>query len=83
MSERKDKKGDRVLRCDECENLIADALDGTLSAADAAALERHKAECPLCMQMFRETEQGRNWMQYLVGARDPARASQKDPCPDQ
>jgi hypothetical protein len=66
MSERKDKKGDRVLRCDECENLIADALDGTLSAADAAALERHKAECPLCMQMFRETEQGRNWMQYLV-----------------
>ena len=28
----------RVLRCDEWENLLADALDGTLSAADAAAL---------------------------------------------
>jgi hypothetical protein len=66
MSERKDKKGDRVLRCDECENLIADALDGTLSAADAAALERHKVECALCTQMLRETEQGKNWMQYLV-----------------
>jgi hypothetical protein len=66
MSERKDKKGERVLRCDECENLIADALDGTLSAADAAALERHKAECALCTQMFKETEQGKNWMQYLA-----------------
>jgi hypothetical protein len=68
MSERKDKKGElnRVLRCDECENLIADALDGTLSAADAAALERHKAECAQCTQLFKETEQGKNWMQYLA-----------------
>jgi hypothetical protein len=68
MSERKDKKGDpnRVLRCDECENLIADAIDGTLSAADAAALERHQAECVQCTQLFKETEQGKNWMQYLT-----------------
>ena len=27
----------RVLRCDEWESLIADALDGALNAADAAA----------------------------------------------
>jgi hypothetical protein len=70
MSERKDKNPSgvpaRVLRCDECENLLADALDGMLSAADAAALERHQAECPLCAQMYKETEQGRNWMQYLA-----------------
>jgi hypothetical protein len=68
MSERKDKKGDpnRVLRCDECENMIADAIDGTLSPADMAALERHKAECAQCTQLYKETEQGKNWMQYLA-----------------
>ncbi len=56
----------RVLRCDEWENLLADALDGTLSAADAAAFTRHHRECALCAQMLKETEQGRSWMKYLA-----------------
>jgi hypothetical protein len=56
----------RVLRCDEWENLLADALDGTLSAADAAAFTRHQRECALCAQMLKETEQGRSWMKYLA-----------------
>src|SRR5579859_726023 len=56
----------RVLRCDEWENLLADALDGTLSAADAAAFARHHRECVLCAQMLKETEQGRSWMKYLA-----------------
>jgi Putative zinc-finger len=56
----------RVLRCDEWENLLADALDGTLSAADDAAFTRHHRECALCAQMLKETEQGRSWMQYLA-----------------
>ena len=30
----------RTLRCDEWENLLADALDGTLSVADQAAFTR-------------------------------------------
>jgi hypothetical protein len=56
----------RVLRCDEWESLLADALDGTLSAADAAAFTRHHRECVLCAQMLKETEQGRSWMKYLA-----------------
>ena len=56
----------RVLRCDEWENLIADALDGTLSAADAAAFDRHQAECALCAQMLKETQQGKAWIEYLA-----------------
>ena len=56
----------RVLRCDEWENLIADALDGTLPAADAAAFARHHAECALCAQMLKETQQGKAWIEYLV-----------------
>src|SRR5277367_478100 len=70
MSEREQNKqlGEpgRVLRCDEWENLLADALDGTLSAADAAAFSRHHRECALCAQMLKETEQGRAWMEYLA-----------------
>jgi hypothetical protein len=56
----------RVLRCDEWENLIADALDGTLPAADAAAFARHHAECALCAQMLKETQQGKAWIEYLT-----------------
>jgi hypothetical protein len=70
MSEREENKplgeSARVLRCDEWENLLADALDGTLSAADAAAFTRHHRECVLCAQMLKETEQGRSWMKYLA-----------------
>jgi hypothetical protein len=56
----------RALRCDEWENLLADALDGTLSALDQAAFTRHQNECALCAQMFKETDQGKAWMQYLT-----------------
>src|SRR6202000_1250529 len=56
----------RTLRCDEWENLLADALDGTLSVADQAAFTRHQNECALCAQMFKETDQGKAWMQYLT-----------------
>jgi anti-sigma factor RsiW len=59
MSEREQNKplGEtaRVLRCDEWENLLADAVDGTLNAADAAAFTRHHRECALCAQMLKET----------------------------
>jgi hypothetical protein len=70
MSEREQKKPSggpgRVLRCDEWENLIADALDGTLTAADAAAFTRHHSECALCAQMLKETQQGKSWLEYLA-----------------
>ncbi len=70
MSEREQKKPSgslgRVLRCDDWENLIADALDGTLTAADAAAFHRHHSECPLCAQMLKETQQGKSWLEYLA-----------------
>jgi len=56
----------RTLRCDEWESLLADALDGALSAADQAAFTRHQNDCALCAQMFKETDQGKAWMQYLA-----------------
>jgi hypothetical protein len=60
-----EKKLGRVLRCDEWEALIADALDGTLAADDSAAFARHHSECALCGQMLRETRQGLAWMEHL------------------
>jgi hypothetical protein len=70
MSEREQNKPsgkpDRVLRCDEWENLIADALDGTLNESDAAAFRRHQGDCVLCAQMWKETHQGKAWMEYLT-----------------
>jgi hypothetical protein len=82
MSEREGNKPSgqpgRVLRCDEWESLIADALDGTLSAADAAAFARHHGECTLCAQMLKETQQGKAWMEYLaVEPEVPAELLQK------
>jgi hypothetical protein len=55
----------RILGCDEWESMLADAMDGTLSAADQAAFDRHGKDCAQCSQMFKETEQGRAWLQYL------------------
>jgi hypothetical protein len=46
--------------------MIADALDGTLNQADAAAFTRHQGECVLCAQMAKETQQGKAWMEYLA-----------------
>src|SRR3984957_875473 len=70
MSEREQNKplgeSGRALRCDEWENLLADALDGTLTPADQAAFTRHQNECALCGQMLKQTEQGRSWMKYLA-----------------
>jgi hypothetical protein len=73
MSEREPNTGKpgRGLRCDEWENLLADALDGTLTAADAAAFTRHRGECALCAQMFKETQQGKAWMEYLAVEPEP------------
>ncbi len=73
MSEREQNTGERktgatgrVLRCDQWEDMIADGLDGTLSEADAAAFARHQVECALCAQMWKETHQGKAWMEYLA-----------------
>jgi Putative zinc-finger len=60
------KGPEREFGCDEWESLLADAMDGTLSAADQGAFDRHSAECAQCSQMLKETEQGRAWLDYLA-----------------
>jgi hypothetical protein len=53
------------LRCEEWELLLADALDGQLSPAQAAAFAAHSAGCPVCADLLAHARQGRDWLGYL------------------
>src|SRR5580704_3876728 len=82
MSEREQNKplGEtaRVLRCDEWENLLADAVDGTLNAADAAAFTRHHRECalvPRCSK--RPSRAGRGWNTWPRNRKSPLTCSKR------
>lgn len=51
--------------CAQCEAMLADALDGTLSAADQATFDLHMAACASCAGMLRDAERGMAWMEML------------------
>jgi|GEM_PF-1217663 hypothetical protein len=53
------------LECEEWEALLADALDGALSASDQAAFTMHSKDCGACAEMLAQAKQGREWMQFL------------------
>ena len=55
----------RRLACSEWEALLVDALDGTLSASDAAAFEAHREGCVACTQLLEEATRGRDWLNFL------------------
>jgi hypothetical protein len=54
--------------CARCEAMLADALDGTLSAEDQAMFDRHMAECGPCSQLLADAKRGAAWLEML---RDP------------
>jgi hypothetical protein len=43
------------MNCADIEILICDYVDGTLSAADKAAVERHLADCPACAELAQDS----------------------------
>jgi hypothetical protein len=48
--------------------MLADALDGALSAADQAIFDTHMAHCGPCSQMLADARRGAAWLEML---RDP------------
>lgn len=54
--------------CAQCEAMLADALDGTLSAQDQATFDLHMAACTSCAGMLRDAERGMAWMEMLKSA---------------
>ena len=55
--------------CAECEAMLADAIDGTLSAADQELFDTHMALCGPCSQMLADARRGAAWLEML---RSPA-----------
>ncbi len=55
--------------CARCEAMLADALDGTLSAADQAAFDLHMIGCESCSMMLADAQRGAAWMEMLKSPR--------------
>jgi Putative zinc-finger len=54
--------------CAQCEAMLADALDGTLSSTDQAIFDIHMGHCGPCSQMLADARRGAAWLEML---RDP------------
>jgi len=61
--------------CAQCEAMLTDALDGTLSAADQATFDLHLVGCPACTTMLADAKRGAAWMELLKSARPEPPAS--------
>jgi len=51
--------------CARCEAMLADAVDGTLSADDQEFFDRHMAGCGLCSQQLADARRGAAWLEML------------------
>jgi hypothetical protein len=55
--------------CAQCEAMLSDALDGTLSATDQATFDLHLVGCPSCSSMLADAQRGAAWMEMLKSPR--------------
>jgi hypothetical protein len=51
--------------CAQCEAMLTDALDGTLSATEQAQFDLHMASCPTCSQTLADAQRGAAWLELL------------------
>jgi Putative zinc-finger len=61
--------------CAQCEAMLADALDGTLSTADQATFDTHMIGCPSCSALLADAQRGAAWMEMLKSPRPEPPAS--------
>jgi len=59
------------MSCAELEILICDYVDGTLSPADRALVERHLAECPACAELARDSAAAVGFMEKAADVEPP------------
>jgi hypothetical protein len=64
--------------CAQCEAMLADALDGTLSPTDQAAFDLHMAICPSCSVMLADAQRGAAWLEMLKSPRPEPSAALLD-----
>ncbi len=65
----KPRQGSDPQHCAQCEAMLSDALDGTLSAADQATFDLHMVGCPSCAAMLADAQRGAAWMEMLKSPR--------------
>jgi hypothetical protein len=51
--------------CAQCEAMLTDTLDGTLSAADQATFDLHLLSCVPCSTMMADAQRGAAWLEML------------------
>jgi hypothetical protein len=61
--------------CAQCEAMLVDALDGTLSKADQATFDTHMIGCPSCAALLADAQRGAAWMEMLKSPRPEPPAS--------
>jgi hypothetical protein len=59
------------MQCAEFDLLLADALDGALSGAQATRFEQHKTACAKCYDLFAETKAGLEFLNTLDEVEPP------------
>lgn len=65
----KPRQGSDPQHCAQCEAMLSDALDGTLSAADRTTFDLHMVGCPGCATMLADAQRGAAWMEMLKSPR--------------
>jgi hypothetical protein len=65
----KPRQGNDPQHCAQCEAMLSDALDGTLSAADQATFDLHMVGCPSCATLLADAQRGASWMEMLKSPR--------------
>jgi len=61
--------------CAQCEAMLTDVIDGTLSAADQATFDLHLVGCTNCADMLADARRGAAWMEMLKSPRPEPPAS--------
>jgi hypothetical protein len=64
--------------CAQCEAMLMDALDGTLSPADRAAFDLHLLSCVTCSAMVADAQRGAAWLEMLKSPRPEPSATLLD-----
>jgi hypothetical protein len=59
------QKPGSVLKCEDWEALLTDALDGLLPAGETAAFLAHSETCANCGDLLAHAKQGQEWLGYL------------------
>ena len=55
--------------CAQCEAMLTDALDGSLSPADRDAFDLHLLSCAPCSSMMADAQRGAAWLEMLKSPR--------------